>query len=150
MGLPNEPIKNLETLLNGIKVSSKLEYSYVDNENWAPDTEETGSLIAWYVIKMILPPGGKTTIERRYECANGDNQGGTTFEYIVHTGGGWYGKIGELRADLILGKDVVGTDYVFWPSKKEWQKTSGNSYRLIWKNFDPRQDEDKQDIRICD
>ena len=150
VGTTYSPISHLETSIDGVKVDSKLEYGFVSNENWAPGTRNTGDQVAWYVVNLIIPPGGLRVLERHYVCRNVASVPCRSFTYITHTGGGWYGTIGELSADVIIGNDVNADELDFEP-QDGWRPTDKyNTLHLIWKNFDPRKDKTKQQIQITD
>lgn len=150
LGFPPNALDHLETLLDGVRVTSTVEYGYVNKGDWVPDTQGEGALVGWYVLKIVFPPGGKRILERRYACSNAGSMGRSSFNYIVHTGGGWSGTIGELRADLILDKDTDGDDKNFEHDSTEWQKTGNRSYRLVWTDFDPREYSSRRQIQIDD
>ncbi len=150
VGTTYSPLENLTTLLNGIEIPSEVKFGYVDNTDWVPSTDQTGDLVAWYVVQMIIPPGGHKILERRYETDNPSHVPCTEFTYITHTGGGWHGTIGELKADLVLGEGTDGDDFDFEPPLTEWKKTGKNTMSLVWTDFDPRLDSSKQQIYIKD
>jgi hypothetical protein len=148
-GVTDSVLENLETFLDGKKVPSDLEYGYVSNADWAPGTQDDGDYIAWYVIQMVFPPGGRKILERHYKCSNGGRDC-PTFTYIVHTGGGWHGTIGELKADVILDKGVLVDNVDLDPPSGWWEQTGKNSYSTDWKDFDPRVNSLEQKIEITD
>lgn len=161
---PMAPLNNMKTFVNGKMIKSKIRYGRVKY-----GTDEN-VLMAWYVCKLSFAGIGKTLLERRYWAHNGGHSDSVSlrkFVYFVKTGSSWKGPIGNLTLDLYLEdgitvKDLAwedeypegdrySTEEKMYPPKDSWQIISENHLRLVWNNFEPRDesDNDKQFITVA-
>ena len=124
---------------------------------------KTGYLMAWHVVPVTFPPGRDVVIERRYRTANGGAVYGIiSFGYLTHTGSNWRGPIGRLTAEVEFGgglglQDLAWDDESLpkfqkisgWftkPERSEWTVTDPNHMRLVWRNFEPRDQANRRAI----
>lgn len=161
------PLKDMHTFVNGKEVESKLDYGFIQTDEyvgWKPGTPKDGELMAWHTMWVEFPPDKDVVIERDYKVDNGEMVGGISmFEYITATGANWRGTIGQLDADITL--DGWTTDDIAWktggkkkqifdtgpftaPDKKAWKIVSPTHLQFTWKDFEPRTDKDRRSFSL--
>lgn len=104
---------------------------------------------AWYVIEVDFPEGKEVVVERQYDCPSGGNTNMEAFFiYETRTGGAWKGKIEQLTAEVTFD-DSVRTDLVAFTPKNGWVWSEDKSKAtLIWKDFEPKTDQDRDYFEI--
>jgi hypothetical protein len=162
-------IRNLRTFVDGKAVKSVLRLNEAKTGNdpdgtvvWA--TNKKSGLRAWHTMRVNFPAGQDVTIERRYRVQNGTSALGVAFfHYTTATGAVWKGTIGRLQADVTLrdgltvddlkwpGAEVIGdrlegdfAKYATQPKRTQWQVIDKNHLRMVWTDFEPREQEDRR------
>jgi len=163
------PLIDMHTFIDGQEVQSEVRKGRVWEDTsgtWSPirdDSSQTGrnQLLAWHVVKLRIPPGMTVEVERRYSVTNGnDGASNRFFTYILHTAAAWKGTIGRLTVDLFLMKSVDESE-LDWPrgTPREygiqchpdlpaWHRLGPRHYQLIWADFEPATDLERQYLRV--
>lgn len=157
------PIENLVTKVNGQVVPSKLEEGYFEEI-----IKEDGSIFyesrpkpaagdeygpvrkyAWYIIEVEFPVGEEVLVERSYELPSGaSSMNESFFIYETRTGAAWRGDIEQLTAEVTFAPDVR-TDLILFEPQDEWTWNSDKTKAtLVWKDFEPREDEGRQYFEV--
>jgi hypothetical protein len=157
-------LEDMKTFIDGEQVESTLGVGYAlaaDTAtgylSWRPADSATGRGVGWYLLNLTASPGESVILERHYRTRNGlDGLGGAHFSYITFTGGAWKGTIGRLVADVYL-EDSLTADLIDWtppswrhtevaPPKEEWTIESPTHLKLVWIDFEPSRDKNRQYI----
>lgn len=160
------PLKRMRTTIDGRRVRSEVRLGFVQQSEtppwtWTATDSITGIRVQWHVIELVIPPKGRSTVERRYTAGNGYwGVAGAHFHYITVTGGPWQGTIGKLTANVTLA-DGLTLDHLVWtepdehrwtvasyPPKDQWQIAAPNHLSLVWTDFEPLTDESRHTIAI--
>jgi hypothetical protein len=166
-------LRNLRTFVNGTRVKTALQIGEVKPGNdpdgtvvWA--RKNKSGLRAWHTMKVNFPAGEDVTIERRYRVQNGASALGVAFfQYTTATGAVWKGAIGRLQVDVtlhdgltvddlkwpgaeVLGYRLEGDDAKFatQPARKEWQIIDKKHLRMVWTNFEPREQKNRRGFSL--
>ena len=86
--------------------------------------------IKWAEFEVEFPSKEVTFIEIRYDLQSTGWFPEATFHYILETGGGWYGPIGEAHIDLILPYEASVENVLIGEPNSSYyeQKTSPGAY----------------------
>ncbi len=156
-------ILDLKTFVNGKEEKAALKLGDVkpggDTDGttvWSFD--KNSGVRAWHVLQVAFPAGKDVTVERHYRLQNGASALGVAFfHYTTATGAVWNGTIGRLQVDVSLD-DGLKAGQIVWPGAKvgrnvlddedaiyatqpphdEWQMVDDTHLRLVWSDFDPR------------
>jgi len=137
-GFSYPEIQNLEIAVNEDPVSWAEKTT--PNPRGSDDPE-----IKWAEFEVEFPSGEPTIIVIEYDLQSTGWFPEATFHYILETGGGWYGPIGEAHIDLILPYEASVENVLFGDPDSEyyWQITSpaavfeGNEVHWEYTNLEP-------------
>ncbi|MBN1427775.1 MAG: hypothetical protein JXB07_05270 [Anaerolineae bacterium] len=110
----DEPIQNFTAYVDGQTV----EHTVIeDKETWSADGASSSSdvLSPWATWKVVFPPGQTVNLGVEYDVHPAGWALVGTFTYILETGAGWYGPIGEGTITFRLPYDVNEMNTVFYP-----------------------------------
>lgn len=159
------PLRDMRAWIDGKPARSNVTTGYVrynDEEPfaWLPADSVTGRFVRWHTVELVIPPKGRTVLEREYTTSNGfDGLAGRHFHYITLTGGPWHGSIGRLKATVIL-QDTLTSDNLHWaepadsdfeqvhihPLRPEWTFEAPGRFSFTWTDFEPLRDIERQQI----
>ena len=163
-------LREMVTLVNGERVPSEVKFEELrkgarggSTAVWMPDKQE--GLRAWHVVRAKFPAGRDVTVERLYKTQNGTTALGVCFfNYTTETGAPWHGTIGRLQVDVTLRDDLTVDRLVWpgtpklakhllpafgtWPPRAEWQGIDATHLRLVWRDFEPRTEENHRGFSL--
>lgn len=159
------PLEDMKTFLDGKEVPSQIVYGNYKKTSkgfWVPAKPGRAGLMAFHTAELSFPPDGERVLERRYKAYNGISYNHyNSFLYYLITGATWKGTIGEMTAEVEL-KDGLTVKDLWWPcfererrmrptmepGKDEWTILDNTHLRLVWKDFKPSLEKEKQQIQI--
>jgi hypothetical protein len=112
----------------------------LDGQWLAPQTvqepfQEGGEAISWSTFPVQFPAGKKVYIRVFYDTDLGDLESNATVEYILETGSGWYGPIGQAAITLRLPFEASETTVEQSDSRPV--TFVGREARYVFENLEP-------------
>jgi len=137
-GFSYPEIQNLEIAVNELPVT------WVEKTTPNPRSSDDPE-IKWAEFEVEFPSGEPTIIVIEYDLQSTGWFPEAAFHYILETGGGWYGPIGEAHIDLILPYEASVENVLFGDPDSEyyWKITSpgavfeGNEVHWEYTNLEP-------------
>jgi len=137
-GLSYPEIQNLKIVVNEEPAS------WVEKTTSNPNGSDSPE-IKWAEFEVEFPSREPTVIVIEYDLQSTGWLPEATFHYILETGGGWYGPIGEAHINLILPYEASVENVLFGDPDSEyyWQITSpgavfeGNEVHWEYTNLEP-------------
>lgn len=162
---PGMPLENLKTYVQGVEVPDTVEYGKIrigKTGVWLPPRVGERSLtMAWHTADVAFPAGKPVLVRRTYTAQHGYYPYWyAVFMYFTVTGAQWKGTIGsmDLTVDLMDGLRVSDLEWVpstnngykvtVSPPRRAWTILSPTKMHLLWKDFEPSRQRNRQWFRL--
>lgn len=128
------PITDLSAFVNGLRVATEKVYQTVEIPT-GEASSVTVSRPCWELFDVVFPPNEDVIIQVKYTAQPYADDSGYAYNYIVWTGAGWEGTIGN--ADIALRLPYNLDSFNFISCRPNDCLVADNEIRWHYEDFEP-------------